>query len=293
MTDPTPTALAARGPRSRRRRLGWALELVGMVVIYEAYDTLRDKVAGLTEAAFRHAKQIVSAERTLGLYWERDIQRAFLHIDWFIAFWNVFYGTVHFVIPVVALVWMYHKMPARYVRWRNTLVFMFGIAILTFWLYPLMPPRIMPAHYGFVDTAAHYFNVGPEVPVKFTLNGHPCSPPTPHCQPDDKAMDSFGNLYAAMPSFHIGWSTWSVLALWPLVRRRWGKALLAAYPLVILFCIVVTGNHWFLDAAGGWAVLGLGYCSARLLEQASGAWHRSRGSPRTLSRAGPSEPAGV
>lgn len=96
-----------------------------------------------------------------------------------------------------------------------------------------------------------------------------------------------------MPSFHIGWSTWSVRALWPLVRRRWGKALLAACPLVILFCIVVTGNHWFLDAAGGWAVLGLGYCAARLLEQASAAWHRSRGSPRTLSRAEPTEPAGV
>jgi hypothetical protein len=264
-----------------------------MVVIYEVYDTLRDKVAGPTEAAFRHAQQIVSAERTLGLYWERDIQRAFLHIDWFIAFWNIFYGTIHFVMPVVALILLYRKMPARYVRWRNTLVLMFGIAILSFWAWPLMPPRIMPAHYGFVDTAAHYFNVGPEVPVKFIVNGHACSLPTPHCQPDHKAMASFGNLYAAMPSFHVGWSTWSVLALWPLVRRRWAKALLATYPFVILFCIIVTANHWFLDAAGGWAVLGLGYGGARMIERASAAWHRSRSSPGTLSRAGPTEPAGV
>jgi len=58
---------------------------------------------------------------------------------------------------------------------------MFGIAILTFWLYPLMPPRLMPARYGFVDTAAHYFNVGPEVPVKFAAHGRPCTLPAPHC----------------------------------------------------------------------------------------------------------------
>jgi len=264
-----------------------------MVAIYEIYDTLRDKVAGPTPAAFRHAQDIVSAERTLGIYWERDVQRAFLHIDWFIAFWNIFYGTIHFVMPVLALVWMYRKTPARYVRWRNTLVLMFGIAILTFWLYPLMPPRLMPARYGFVDTAAHYFNVGPEVPVKFAAHGRPCTLPAPHCQPDRKAQASFGNLYAAMPSFHVGWSTWSVLALWPLVRRRWAKALLVAYPLVILFCIVVTANHWLLDAAGGWVVLGLGYCGARLVESVSGRWRASRRPAASLSRAGPTEPAGV
>ncbi len=80
--------------------------------------------------AFRHAQQIVDAEKFLGLYHEHSIQQAFLRVDWFMAFWNIWYGTIHFVMPVVALVWLYRKLPARYVRWRNTLVLMLGVSLL-------------------------------------------------------------------------------------------------------------------------------------------------------------------
>ena len=45
------------------------------------------------------------------------------------AFWNIYYGTIHFVVPVVALVLLYRKLPARYVRYRNTLAFMLGLAL--------------------------------------------------------------------------------------------------------------------------------------------------------------------
>ena len=72
-----------------------------------------------------------------------------------------------------------------------------------------------------------------------------------------------------MPSLHVGWSTWSALALLPLVRRRWLKVLVALYPFVTIFAIVVTGNHWILDAVGGWVVLAAGYGAAILLERVS------------------------
>lgn len=266
MTVTVATEAGLEGPRSRRVRFGWVAEFGVMVVIYLAYDLLRNHVAGPTQDAFEHAKQLVAAERLLGIYWERDLQQAFLHVDWFIAFWNIFYGTVHFVMPVVALVWLYRKAPARYSRWRTTLVLMFGLAVLSFWLYPLMPPRVMPARYGFVDTAANYYNFGPQVHIRFLPNG----------QPSHESIEEFGNLYAAMPSFHVGWSTWAVLAVWPLVRRRWVKGLLVAYPLSILFCITVTANHWLLDAAGGWAVLAVGYVGALVLERGSAAVRRAR-----------------
>ena len=70
-----------------------------------------------------------------------------------------------------------------------------------------------------------------------------------------------------MPSLHVGWSTWSVLAIWPLLRRTWAKVLFALYPVTIFFCIVVTANHWILDAVGGWVVLGLGYLGALGIER--------------------------
>lgn len=253
MTEPSP----APGPISRRVRHGWIAELLVAVVIYVVYDWLRDKVTGVSADAYRHAVQIVDAEKFLGLYHERSLQQAFIGLDWFMSFWNIWYGTFHFVMPLVALVWLYRKLPARYVRWRNTFVVMLGLSLLAFWAYPLMPPRLMPPRYGFIDTAAQFFNFGPQVRVHFG----------PHGQPSAAAVRSYGNLFAAMPSLHVGWSTWSVLAVWPLLRRTWTKVLWVLYPVSIFFCIVVTANHWILDAVGGWVVLGVAYLGALGIER--------------------------
>ena len=264
-------ATSRPGPLSGRIRHGWIIEVLVGVAIYLVYDQLRDQVAGLSADAFRHAQQIVDAEKFLGLYHEYSIQQAFLGVDWFMSFWNIWYGTIHFVMPVVALVWLYRRTPARYVRWRNTLVLMLGASLLAFWAYPLMPPRLMPARFGFVDAAADFFNFGPQVRVHLGANG----------QPSAAAVRTYGNLFAAMPSLHVGWSTWSALAVWPLLRRTWAKVLWALYPVSIFFCIVVTANHWILDAVGGWVVLALGYAGARGIE-----WLLSRRRTRDATATG-------
>ncbi len=254
--DPEPSSATRPGPLSGRIKRGWILEVLVGIGIYFLYDWLREQVTGNSVDAYRHAVQIVDAEKFLGLYHEYSIQQAFIGLDWFMAFWNIWYGTIHFVMPVVVLVWLYRKLPARYVRWRNTLVLMLGVSILAFWAYPLMPPRLMPTRYGFVDTAAEFFNFGPQVRVHLGPDG----------QPSARAIATYGNLFAAMPSLHVGWSTWSVLAVWPLLRRTWAKVLWALYPVSIFFCIVVTANHWILDAVGGWIVLTIGYVGARGIE---------------------------
>ena len=247
----------ALGPLTRRIRHGWIVELLAGVGIYLVYDWLRDQTTGTGADAYRNALQVVDAEKFLGLYHEYSIQQAFVGLDWFMSFWNIWYGTIHFVMPVVALVWLYRKTPARYVRWRNTLVLMLGVSIVAFWAYPLMPPRLMPARYGFVDTAADFFNFGPQVRVHLGPDG----------QPSAAAVRQYGNLFAAMPSLHVGWSTWSLLAVWPLLRRTWARVLWALYPVTIFFCIVVTANHWILDAVGGWVVLGVGFLGAIGIER--------------------------
>jgi hypothetical protein len=226
------------------------------VAVYFAYNWLREQAAGSAADALRHARQIVRAERFFGLYQEHRVQQAFLDWSPFISFWNIYYGTIHFALPVVALVVLYRKAPARYVRWRTTLLFMLGFALLGFWLYPLTPPRLMPPGYDFVDTAAEYFNFGPQQRVQLGADGEPTA----------AAREAFGNLYAAMPSLHVGWSTWTVLALLPLVRRRGLRVLLCLYPVATIVGIVITGNHWLLDAVGAWLVLALSYGAAVLVE---------------------------
>ena len=91
------------GPLTRRIRRGWIIEIVVGAAIYLLYDWLRDKTTGTSAAAYRNALQVVDAEKFLGLYHEYSIQQAFLRADWFMAFWNIYYGTIHFVMPVVAL----------------------------------------------------------------------------------------------------------------------------------------------------------------------------------------------
>jgi hypothetical protein len=251
-----PDTSDARIPLTKRFRFGWIIEVAVGIGLYFLYDSLRDKTMGTASAALRHAKQVVRIERDFGIYQEHRIQHAFLSWHWFISFWNIYYGTIHFVMPVIALVAMYRKTPTRYIRWRNALLFMLAFGLIGFWLYPLTPPRLMPPHYDFVDAASRFFNFGPQQPIKLNARGEPTA----------AARAAFGNLYAAMPSLHVGWSTWSALALIPLCRRVWLKVLVGLYPFCTIFAIVVTANHWILDAIGGWVVLALGYGASRLLE---------------------------
>src|SRR5262249_42942981 len=115
---------------------------------------------------------------------------------------------------------------------------------------------------------------------------------TPGGQPSAAAVRAYGNLFAAMPSLHVGWSTWSLLAVWPLLRRTWAKVLWVLYPVSIFFCIVVTANHWILDAVGGWVVLALGYAGALAIE-----WclrrRRERGERAVVTGASGSPPARI
>jgi hypothetical protein len=190
--------------------------------------------------AFNNAKKVIQLERTLHLYVEESIQEAFLGARWFMRTLNIFYGTGHFVVTIVALVWTYLHLPARYPRMRNTLLITTGMALFGFAFFPLMPPRLMPGSYGFVDGLAEYggswsFNSG--------------------------AMQRISNQYAAMPSLHFGWSAWCAISFWPWAMngRAWRKVLLLMYPTFTTFTIVVTGNHFWVDAAGGAAVLSIGY----------------------------------
>ena len=54
----------------------------------------------------------------------------------------------------------------------------------------------------------------------------------------------------------------------PRARRRWVKIAFVLYPIGTVTAIVLTGNHYVLDAVGGFAVLGIGYALARPLTRA-------------------------
>lgn len=186
--------------------------------------------------ALDNALEVIRIQDALGLLHERTVQGWFLGTEVAVRAWNVFYGLMHDLVGVLALVLLWYRSRSRYRHWRNVAGWMLGLGLLGFWAYPITPPRLMPETYGFVDTGVEVGGIGP-------IRG--------------ATEEAGGNRFAAMPSLHVGRAVWAVLALWPLARRRWSRGLLTAYPPAMFLATVVTANHWILDAAGGLATLGV------------------------------------
>jgi hypothetical protein len=81
-------------------------------------------------------------------------------------------------------------------------------------------------------------------------------------------VNKISNQFAAMPSVHCAWALWCACALVPRVKHWWAKALAVIYPVFTVTAIVLTANHYFVDALAGFAIFGIGYLTARLATRA-------------------------
>ena len=260
MTDlpppPVPETPAAAG-------IHWWVEGLITLVFYFIYSAIRNQFGSalggdILDRAFDNAIRVIDIEQAIGLYHEEWIQARFLDFDPFIIFWNVFYGTFHFAVTIFAMVFLFLRYPQRYMFMRSALAATTMAALVGFAFFPLMPPRLLSAcepqsSYGacridhdYVDTL-----VDPGGLWSFETD----------------TMESISNQYAAMPSLHIAWSTWCAVGLYPVLRRRWARLSIAAYPFVTLFAIIVTANHYWIDAIGGLAALTIGLVVARPLSR--------------------------
>lgn len=270
-------------------RLRWWKELLLIAAFYAVYSFVRNLFGSQgtgpdvdTTVAYEHARQMIDIEKALRLYFEADLQRWYLDLPamGLIRVWNIIYGTLHFIVTAGALFWLFRADKARYPRWRNTLGAMTALAIIGFASYSLMPPRLLddPGTYGackvYNPQAAAQAEPGEHIVEGCDRYGY-VDTLAVHggwISFDDEKAASVTNQFAAMPSMHIGWATWSTLVLLPLIRRRWLRALVIAYPFITLFTIVVTANHYWIDAVGGLIALGAGAALARPLT----AWSERR-----------------
>jgi len=75
-----------------------------------------------------------------------------------------------------------------------------------------------------------------------------------------------------MPSVHCAWALWCCCALFPRAKHLWLKILAVVYPIVTVTAIILTANHYLIDAIAGFAVLGIAYLIARTFTRA-GVYH--------------------
>ncbi|MFB6989193.1 bifunctional glycosyltransferase 87/phosphatase PAP2 family protein [Streptomyces sp. NPDC056178] len=213
------------------------LELLLIRVVYSAYAQVRLAATAGRGTAEHHGRQIHSLEQWLHIDIEHWANHAVVKVVWLRDFFDFYYSTFHFIVPLTVLGVLYVRRPADY-RWvRSSIGFATLLALVGFWLYPLAPPRLMPG-LGFIDTVHGVQDFA---------------------KPDYGSLTSMTNQYAAMPSLHFGWSLWCGVVIVMLAPKAWMKALGLLHPLFTVSAIVATANHWVLDAVGGAVVVALGF----------------------------------
>lgn len=225
----------------RRDGLAQIAVVLGAVGIYEV---ARYAMEPNWAEAFANARRIVSAEQVLGLAWEQSLQRAFLALPDLVQALNLFYFVGHFLFTAIFFVWLYHRSRDGFRSFRDGFLAATALSVVVHWLYPTAPPRL--ADVGLEDTLLLLSGID---------IGSPSSP-------------AFSNPVAAVPSLHAAYAVGVGLGLIRFARSSVVRAAGAAYPPLVVLTIVVTGNHFVLDAVAGIAVLAAGFLVA--------AWLRAR-----------------
>ncbi|WP_327413629.1 phosphatase PAP2 family protein [Streptomyces sp. NBC_01233] len=233
------SALLSRLRVPRRPRI-W-FEVLLIAVSYWTYSLIRNAVPEQKTIALANADWIWGVERNLGIAIEESVNHAVNSVTWLVVGMNYYYATLHFVVTIGVLVWIYRLHPGRYAATRLVLFATTGVALVGYYFYPLAPPRLMNGQ-NFVDTVLVHHTWGS------MASGN---------------LKQMSNQYAAMPSMHIGWSLWCGLTIFAVASAPWARILGLLYPTATLVVIVATANHFWLDAVGGMICLAFGYTVSR------------------------------
>lgn len=232
-----------------------ALQLALFALAYWAYQVVRGITDGGRELALANAERLIDIERSLGTFFEPSLQRTLLDdAGWLVDLANFAYLNSHFVVTTTFLVWLYLRRTEHFPFVRNMFLVAMALALAGYALYPTAPPRLLPGE-GFTDTIELFTGVAQ----------------------DDGTASLLVNQYAAVPSMHIAFALMIAAPAAALSRHAASRYAWSAYPLVVFFVIVATGNHFWLDAAAGAAVACAAAVAAQLLARlgpAAWAWPR-------------------
>jgi membrane-associated phospholipid phosphatase len=234
-----PTARRDRGPSRTAdprvdafavfaRRLGPVAEAVLVAAAFVLYMVVRGVTQHGHDRAVANAHAILRAERAFRIAPEAAIQEWVLERSFWLTFFNAVYVWLFWPTVLVALVYLYRRHRAEFVRFRNAL-FLSGLAgLAVFASYPVAPPRFLEGFTDTVDelTRAHFV-------------AHP---------------SGLTNQYAAMPSFHVGWTVLASFVLVRTLHRPAARMVSALPPLLMSVAVMATGNHFLLDLLVGTAL---------------------------------------
>jgi hypothetical protein len=209
-------------------RFFFEIALIG--IAYVSYQLVRGVIEGRVELAFSNADSLIQVERSLGIFWEVQLQSLIIGNEFLVDFFNWVYIWGHLPVVGALAIWIYFFRPAIFARYRNAFLISGAIGLVFFVTLPMAPPRFI-MELGFIDTVTLYDEAY-------------------HALQNPK----FVNQYAAMPSLHLGWNLLVGLAVFETAKVWIWKAFGLFLPIPMMFGIIFTGNHFILDAVAGVAV---------------------------------------
>ena len=221
-------------------------ELAAVAVAALIYYLVRGAVSDRADEAFQRARDILALEQRLRLDWETAIHEAILGSNALIDFANGTYFWGHMPLLVALAIWLWRSHRDIWRTFRNALLISAAAGMVSYFLFPTAPPRLMP-ELGYIDTLA--------------LRAAPAY--------QAQEVGLFVNPYAALPSLHVGWALLAGLAVWRTSKHPLIRAVAVAIPLSQSWAVVATANHWTLDAVAGLAVCALAWSLALLLNRLS------------------------
>ncbi|KAI8281703.1 hypothetical protein K4K56_011653 [Colletotrichum sp. SAR 10_98] len=209
--------------------------------VYQLLRAFSARMIAGNEAVFNrardHAISILNFERFFGFDIELGVQQYVLNsVPWLMPILaKVYYS--HISLGICFIIYTYSFLPpSTFQRIRRTIAMDNVVAFFIVTSWRCMPPRLLPAEYGFIDIL-HSAQGGGNA---WTHN-------------------KFQLTIAAMPSLHCGTAlflAWSICRFSP---HRPLRLIAPLWPMAMFLTIVATANHFVLDAMVGAMVPVIGW----------------------------------
>lgn len=205
------------------------------------YFTVRGLTHSSRAEALHNAARVEAVEHTLRLNRESWLQNLVVNDHAVTRLLNWIYIFGHWPVIALTLIRLLTRHPDLYVRAARAMLISGTGGLIAFAAFPVAPPRL--AGLGMTDTVT-------EQSVAYRV----LQPP------------AFTNQYAAMPSLHVGWNLLMTLAILAATRRAWLRILAVALTVAMDTTVVLTANHYVLDALAGAALAHIGWYAAGRLQ---------------------------
>jgi len=215
------SAVVAVGRRYLPR--GWS-DLGLQVAIWFGFLAVYQVARGFADRnpakAFQNGDDIVRFEtRFTHRLYELTLQHFVDQKHWLETIVSLTYWNSEFTVLGLALLWVYLRRHEAFKNFRNAVLLANVLGLIGYFAMPTAPPRLLGV--GFVN------------------------------QHRDGFVQLLANPYAAMPSLHAGDALIVGIVLASLCKNWVGKLLWMAWPAWVWFCVMATGNHFWLDCLAG------------------------------------------